>query len=120
VTDENGCTAEASVELVVENIVCDADHIFLPNTFTPNGDRTNDVWRLRSNFLDELIEVELIVFNRWGQRVFQATTTAQAEQGWDGTFGGRELPPDVYGFYLRVICPDREILERRGNVTLLR
>ncbi len=111
------CTAEASVQLVVLQAICDPSHVFLPNAFSPNGDGNNDIFRLRSNFLDQLLEMELIVFNRWGQKMFETTNPLQ---GWDGKFNGEELPPDVYGYYLRVVCPNEEELIQKGNVTLLR
>jgi hypothetical protein len=39
---------------------------------------------------------------------------------WDGTYRGEALPPDVYGFYLRVLCPGGEELIQKGNITILR
>ena len=39
---------------------------------------------------------------------------------WDGTYKGDQLPPDVYGYYLRVLCPGEEEIIQKGNVTLLR
>jgi gliding motility-associated-like protein len=111
------CVATFPVRVVVINAICDKDHIYLPTAFTPNGDGQNDIWQLRSTFLDELLSVELIVYNRWGQKVFE---TRNPRIGWDGTFRNEQLPPDVYGYYLRVVCPGQEELVQKGNVTLLR
>ncbi|TSA49958.1 MAG: hypothetical protein D4R43_03025, partial [Sphingobacteriales bacterium] len=57
------------------------------------------------------------VYDRWGELVFE---TADQNIGWDGTFGGKQLPPAVYVFYLKAICGDGFIIERQGNVTLVR
>ena len=98
--------------------VCDLDHVFLPNTFTPNGDNTNDNLRLRS--VVEIEDVELMIFNRWGEEVYRTRNYIEASKGWDGTYRGKQLPPDVYGFWLRAVCPNGEELIKQGNVTLLR
>ena len=117
VTDTNGCSASASVTLVVRS--CDPV-VFLPNAFTPNGDGVNDVWRMRSNSLQQLKdegEAYLVVYNRWGQKVFE---TRDPFVGWDGTLNGRQLPPDVYGYRVVTVCPGGERYENQGSVTLLR
>ncbi|MCB0638382.1 MAG: gliding motility-associated C-terminal domain-containing protein [Lewinella sp.] len=117
VTSLLGCIDFRIVEVFVINAVCDADHLFFPNAFSPNGDGENDVLRLRTSFADEIIEMDLHIYDRWGEEVF---STKNPYDGWDGTFRGDELPPDVYGYYLRVVCPDEEELIQKGNVTLLR
>lgn len=111
------CTVEIPASVYVINAICDEDHVFLPNAFTPNNDGDNDVLRLRSNFLEDLLEVELMIYNRWGEEVFR---TQNPFEFWDGTYKGEQLPPDVYGFYLRVVCPDEQELVKKGNITLIR
>ena len=113
----SGCSASVSIPVFVIEAICDEDHIFLPNAFTPNNDGENDVLRLRSIFLDRLSDYELMIYNRWGQEIFR---TQNVLDGWDGTFRGEELAPDVYGFYMRVRCPEGEELIQKGNISLLR
>ncbi len=113
----SGCSATVSIPVVVIEGICDEDHIFLPNAFTPNNDGENDVLRLRSIFLDQLSDYELMIYNRWGQEIFR---TQNVLDGWDGTFRGEQLAPDVYGFYMRVRCPEGEELIQKGNISLLR
>lgn len=115
---DRGCTQDLEVEVFVIPFVCDLDHVFLPNTFTPNGDNTNDNLRLRS--VVEIEDMELMIYNRWGEEVYRTQSYIEASKGWDGTFRGKRLPPDVYGFWLRAVCPNGEELIRQGNVTLLR
>ncbi|MEZ4986131.1 MAG: PKD domain-containing protein [Saprospiraceae bacterium] len=112
-----GCEADLSTSFFVIDATCDADHIFFPNAFTPNNDGDNDELRVRSNFSEELTEMELLIYNRWGEEMFRTTNIYDA---WDGTHRGEALPPDVYGYYLRVLCPNGDELIQKGNVTLLR
>ncbi|MEM1214098.1 MAG: PKD domain-containing protein [Bacteroidota bacterium] len=112
-----GCEEDLAITVIGQDGTCDTDHVFFPNAFTPNGDSQNDVLRLRSNFLEELTEMELLIYNRWGEEMFR-TTNPFAE--WDGTYRGEALAPDTYGFYLRVVCPNGDELVQKGNVTLLR
>lgn len=112
-----GCTQDLSTTVFVIDGTCDTDHIFLPNAFTPNNDGDNDILRIRSNFEDELTEVEFLIYNRWGEEMFR---TQSVYEGWDGTHRGEQLPPDVYGFYLRVLCPNGDELVQKGNITILR
>lgn len=119
VTDNNGCVAFLSQEVVVvaEPLeICDPNNYFLPNTFTPNDDGMNDEFLLRSRLAD-LIEMELIIYNRWGEEVFR---TQDINNGWKGTFKNDRLPPDVYGYHLKVLCPGEETIEMQGNVSLIR
>jgi len=108
------CLATENVEVAVRSGVCEEPFIFVPSAFTPNGDGENDVLFVRGNPIDE---VYFAVFNRWGQQVFESTSK---DIGWDGTFQDKELPPDVFAYYLEVRCVDGERFFKKGNVTLLR
>jgi gliding motility-associated-like protein len=114
VTDVNGCTAIASISISVRQALCNETDVFLPNAFTPNGDGNNDILMVRSNFIEQM---ELIIYNRWGQEVFRSTNQAT---GWDGTFNGEQLSPDVFGYRLEVLCINDVTYITKGNVSLLR
>ncbi|NUM50644.1 MAG: gliding motility-associated C-terminal domain-containing protein, partial [Flavobacteriales bacterium] len=87
----------------------------LPNAFSPNGDGENDLFRVLG--ADSVAEMELRVFNRWGQQVFY---TKQKEQGWDGTFKGQPAPTGVYAYTLVATLTNGEVITKKGNVTLKR
>ena len=114
VTDDMGCTATDEITITVRLPECDETDVFLPSAFTPNGDGTNDILFLRSNFIESM---ELVIFDRWGEEVF-----ASREQllGWDGTYKGEKLSPDVYAYTLRVTCINQIDYAIRGNVSLLK
>jgi gliding motility-associated-like protein len=86
----------------------------VPNAFTPNGDNENDVLFVRGQLLEKMV---FRVFNRWGEMVFE---TYDRSSGWDGTFRGRQLDPDVYDWYLEATCIDESQSIIKGNVTLMR
>ncbi len=112
IVTEEGCTDTRSVQVVV--LADCANSLFFPNAFTPNNDGRNDVLFLRGALVDE---VYFAIYNRWGEKVFESNDITS---GWDGTYQGKQLPPDVFGYYLRVTCIDGEDYYEQGNVSLLR
>jgi len=114
VQNTEGCEKIATRTVTVVNLACEEPYIFIPTAFSPNGDGLNDVFRVRGNNFDQ---VYLAVYNRWGQRVFESTSV---QTGWDGTFQGESLPPDVYGYYAEVRCFDGTVFRKKGNCTLVR
>ena len=105
---------ELELSVVVIERLCEEPFIFFPNAFTPNNDGENDVLRVLGT---EIEAMELVIYNRWGEKVFETT---DPNEGWDGTFKGERLPPDAYGFYLRVLCIGGEEYYKQGNVMLLK
>lgn len=71
--------------------------LFIPNAFTPNADGLND------NFIISLFRpcdvYGLIIYNRWGQKVFE--TDDAASSFWDGSFEGGPAEEGVYVYLLR-------------------
>lgn len=88
----------------------------IPEVITPNGDGTNDIFRLFSNCPAE--DFTLIVFNRWGQPVFRSSNPGEA---WDGTKDGTPQNTDVYLYRMSFRFPNSEKLEiREGQFSLIR
>ncbi|MFT4534406.1 MAG: gliding motility-associated-like protein [Saprospiraceae bacterium] len=114
VTDDMGCTATDEITITVRLPECDETDIFLPSAFTPNGDGINDILYLRSNFIETM---ELVIFDRWGEEVF---SSKDQTLGWDGTYKGKKLAPDVYAYTLRVTCINQIDYATRRNVSLLK
>jgi gliding motility-associated-like protein len=101
-------------------LVCESGAVFLPNTFTPNGDGQNDIFYVRGRGI-KTIKV-FRIFNRWGQQVFERSNlnTEDPASGWNGTFHGAALPPDVFIYYAEMVCDTNETFVLKGNVTLLK
>jgi gliding motility-associated-like protein len=114
ITDDLGCTNTRTVTVVVLDPRCIEPFVFIPSGFSPNGDGKNDVFQIRGSYIDELY---LIIYNRWGEKVFETTDPQGA---WDGTFRDEQLPPDVYGYYARILCLGGEEYVRKGNITLIK
>jgi gliding motility-associated-like protein len=66
---------------------------------------------------DHVAEMELLIYNRQGQKVFHGQNQ---DLGWDGTFRGEHLPSGVYGYYLRATCVDGAKHTEQGDINLLR
>lgn len=89
--------------------------LYIPNTFTPNGDGHNDVFRVRGpNFAIYYFAV----YNRWGELMYETTDPSQ---GWDGNYKGKPSDPGVFGYYVKAKCGEgSEEIFKKGNVTLIR
>jgi len=89
----------------------------LPNVFTPNGDSTHDIFTPRNNRFIERIELE--VYNRWGQLVFE---TNDPDINWDGTnLSGKDLADGVYYYTCQIIEEGGAIRDPlKGNIHILR
>lgn len=91
--------------------------VYVPNAFTPDGDGINEIFlpKIQGENPDSY---EFMVFNRWGQLVFQTTNT---DQGWDGTHNGIKVKEDVYVWKIKVKKKvNQDKLEYHGTVNLLR
>jgi gliding motility-associated-like protein len=89
--------------------------VYIPNTFTPNGDGYNDIFRVRG---PQYAIFYFAVYNRWGQLVYE---TEDPTQGWDGNFKGKMSDPGVFGYYMKAKCDEQsEEIFKKGNVTLIR
>ena len=108
------CSQSDSVLVKVFPFVCDDPSIFVPNAFSPNGDGNNDVLVVRGKMIKEMT---FRIFDRWGELIFE---THERGLGWDGTFKGKKMDPDVYDYYLKVTCIDDVESIVKGNITLLK
>lgn len=117
VTDSNGCRNTARVEVLV---FCNNVNVFVPNTFSPNGDGSNDVFYVRGSGLAHI--KQLRVFNRLGEVVFERRNIAanDAGAGWDGTYKGVPLTPDTFIYQVDVFCENSETVRLEGSLTLIR
>jgi gliding motility-associated-like protein len=67
----------------------------IPNTFTPNGDGINDTWDIK--YLDYYPKSTVIIFDRWGQKVFSSIGYPIP---WDGTYKGTALSSGTYYYII--------------------
>lgn len=117
-TGQSPCAASDSIQILLladENALC--GEIFIPEGFSPNGDLSNDLFVI---YGVEGKQVNIKVFNRWGNLVYESDSY---QNNWDGvcTTGGvlfgEQLPEATY-YYLVQIEGENET--RKGYLTLWR
>jgi len=115
--NQGGCVQKDEITIFV---VCNNGNIFLPNTFSPNGNGTNDVFYPRGTGLYSIRSMR--IFNRWGEPVFESTNfkANDASKGWNGSYRGKPAPNDVYVYFVEVICENNSVLMYSGNIALIR
>ena len=64
----------------------------VPNTFTPNGDGFNDIFKVKDGYRS-IVQFHGYIFNRWGKKLFEWTDISK---GWDGKYQGSEVADGVY------------------------
>ncbi len=97
------------------------DQVFVPNTFTPNGDGRNDDLRVYGYVIKEL---KFAVFNQWGQKIYETTNPAMDATGghivWDGRSGGKVQPTGVYVYISQMVLLDGTTVNKKGAINLIR
>ncbi|MEZ4885765.1 MAG: gliding motility-associated C-terminal domain-containing protein [Chitinophagales bacterium] len=119
IADETGCTAAASIDVLVETEV----KVIVPTAFSPNGDGINDELRLFANSSVSQVQT-FMIFDRWGEKVFEQNNfdpnDDAAVVAWDGVYKGKEMGIGVFVFYAMVEFRDGSFGEFQGNVSLVR
>jgi gliding motility-associated-like protein len=120
VTDDNDCVSDTShMKLLTEICECAPSQLFLPNAFTPHGVKNNIFYpRGTDNLTIKLFQV----YNRWGEVIFEARDVPVNDilSGWDGTYKGAVLPPQVFAYLVQAECWDGTEVLKKGNITLLK
>lgn len=112
-TNAYGCSATDSLHINI--ISCDPNSVYVPNTFTPNGDGNNDKLFIRSKTLANLEYFR--VFDEWGRLVFE---TKNLQEGWDGTIGNYTAPLAVYVYTIKGQCENGADLIKSENVAVIK
>jgi gliding motility-associated-like protein len=115
-TDSNRCSNVGSIEVLV---VCKEGNLFIPNTFSPNGDGSNEIFYPRGKGLYNVRVLR--IFNRWGEVVFEKRDFAANDPtaGWNGTYKGKKAQADVYVYQAEVICENGDLIKLNGNIALI-
>jgi len=89
--------------------------VFVPNAVTANGDNLNDYFRWSDVFVKEF---EMLVFNRWGEKVYQTT---DKNANWSGEFKEREFgSSNVYFWVLTYKGWDNITYRDNGTLTIVK
>lgn len=88
--------------------------VFIPDAFSPNGDNVNEKFAPKGQFMDKS---RLIVYNRWGQVLFE---TANALDGWDGMINGQPAVEGTYVYRLEITDSLGKNFVKTGTMLLAR
>ena len=100
------------------NIACVSQTpvIYVPNTFTPNSDDHNEIFKPFTYFVSEN-GYSFSIYNKQGGKIFE---TNNPQKGWDGTFKNSQVQNDNYVYYLKYFNGDGYLTENTGIITLVR
>ena len=106
--DPYGCFVYDTVTIFLEG------SLYVPNSFTPNGDGINDEFVIIS---EDITNFSLMIFNRWGELLYEST---DIEESWDGTYKGKLSQIDTYIWKIRYSDVNKKSKDIYGHVNLIR
>lgn len=112
VTDINGCKGKDTMDIYAKECMLG---IYIPNTFTPNNDGRNDVFRPLVFGVMESYSLQL--YNRYGQLLFSADNPLA---GWDGNWKGQSQSTGGYVWICRYKFEGQLPKQEKGTVLLIR
>ena len=89
--------------------------LYIPSAFSPNSDGVNDIFRVPFSNKNKL--VRLLVYDRYGQVVFETTNSFE---GWNGYYKHQKADPGVYIYYIEMMGLSGNRLIQKGTINLLR
>lgn len=88
VTTLEGCMDTVTIDV---NVVSDV-LMYVPNSFTPDGDEHNQSWKIYMNGID-FQNFTLEIYNRWGEMIWESH---DVDATWDGTYGNKKVQQGTY------------------------
>lgn len=115
VAEQGGCSDTAYVQVIVnEPPVILPLVIHIPNVFTPDGDKVNDVFTFD---IQNAVEFDVQLFNRWGNMMF---TSNDPDFEWDGKVNGNEASQGTYFYIYHAVDMEENKVDGHGFFELLR
>lgn len=91
--------------------------VYIPNAFSPNNDGENDVLRFYRKDYVCVKEFEIIIYDRWGEKVFETTNIYDQ---WDGNYNGKKLDSQTVAYFCKTVSAIGFVSSSQGNITLIR
>ena len=107
IQDKNNCGTITSQVSIIE----------FPKFLTPNNDGYNDTWSVKGINNSFYPTSTIYIFNRFGKQLAEILI---GEEGWDGTFNGKPLPPNDYWYSVQLMDAQGKIKNKKGHFSLLR
>jgi gliding motility-associated-like protein len=116
VTSTEGCQSEDMITVFIDK----NRRVYVPNSFSPNGDKNNDVLMVYGDQSVEKIKT-FQIFNRWGSQIYEHRNFQPNDEtaGWDGFFKGQIVQPDVVVYMIEVLFKDGKTEIFQGDVTIM-
>ncbi|MBS3915676.1 MAG: gliding motility-associated C-terminal domain-containing protein [Bacteroidetes bacterium] len=111
VTNSDGCSATDDIFLKDS---CPM-YLFIPDAFTTDDNLFNDSFNWKGNM--KMKEYKLVIYNRWGQKMFESENPYQA---WDGKYMDEPCPEGVFAYLLECVDTQQARHVRTGCITILR
>jgi gliding motility-associated-like protein len=113
----NGCVSFPET-ITVALSLCPQEIIYIPNTFTPDGNEHNQYFLPVITSGVDIFNYKMTIYNRWGEIIWESL---DPNVGWDGTYNNVLCPDGSYTWVLwfKVIDTD-EKKEYHGNLTIIR
>lgn len=113
VTNQYGCSDTAYSDVFIAPFTT----LYVPNTFTPNGDGNNDIFYAYGDFIGSF---EMWVFDRWGNLIFKSN---DQHIGWDGHANGGKDLAQIDTYVYKIIATEEYTGKRLkfiGHINLIR
>ena len=112
-----GCVSKDVINVFA---TCTRENLFIPNTFSPNGDGVNEVFFPRGRGIEKIKSLK--IFSRWGQLVYSKENFFANDQGagWNGKRSGLDVSTDVYVYMIDLVCENGNIITLKGDIALVR
>lgn len=108
------CLASTTKTITVEV----PSNIVIPNVFTPNDDKVNDLFFLKAS---SLAEISMSIYDRWGNKVYELLNATNGNVAWDGkNQAGNDCAEGTYYYILKATGKDDKAYEYKGNISLFR
>lgn len=108
--DDKGCTDTITKPINIE----EEWYVYVPNTFTPDGNRSNNDFRVSTVGIREL---QIAIYDRWGELIFEAY---DKDFVWDGTYGGALVNDGTYTWKIHFITNSGRDKKMYGHVNVLK
>jgi gliding motility-associated-like protein len=113
----NGCISNPET-ITVALSLCPQELIYIPNTFTPDGNEHNQYFLPVITSGVDLYQYRMTIYNRWGEVIWESM---DSKVGWDGTYNNVICPDGSYTWILQFgVSNTDEVKEYHGNLTIIR
>ena len=110
VESTEGCLGESEIAIVqyIPRVI-----LYIPNTFTPNGDEHNEVFFITGEYVKNFY---MNIIDRWGESIF---STNDINKHWDGRHQGRLVQQGSYTYNIQITGEDNRYFIKNGIINVI-